>query len=197
MGTATHDDDAYRGPTIPTALADRLGRLMALEAPPETFADWVDAMVAVAERHGIDVGLDALCTTDDALHRATVGDETLGFRCAQDALIVPFLVDDVDAVRVRTACPVTDTRIAISVDPEAVAVEPAGAVLSFGVARDVEPPASGAPGPLEAYRHVCPYGNAFASRAAYRAWAAEVDALTMPVSVADTVEFARAIGRVA
>lgn len=197
MGTTTPADQPYRGPTIPDALADQLGRIMGLEAPPETFADWVDAMVAVAERDGIDAGLDALCTTDDSPHAAAFGGETRYFQCAQDAIIVPFLLDDVDAVDVRTESPVSGERISIAVDDASVAVEPAGAVMSFGVAREVDPPAGGEPGPIQAYRYVCPYGNAFASRAEYRSWSAAVDAHTMPVSVADTVEFARAIGRAA
>lgn len=191
------DDDPYRGPTIPEALGDQLRTVMGLEARPGTFGDWVDAMAALADREGLAIDLDALCATDASPHRATYGGETVHYRCAQDAFIVPFLAEDVDAVDVETACPVSGERIDIAVSPSSVAVEPPEAVMSFGVSRDVDPPADGAGGPLRAYRHVCPYGNAFASRAAYRTWAAGTPAHTMPISVADTVAFARAIGRVA
>lgn len=190
---ATERPDAYRGPTIPAALGERLRTLLDLEARPETFGDWVDAMARVVAREGLDVDLDALCTTDDSPHRARFDGRVQHYRCVQDAFVVPFLAPDVDRVEIETASPVGGAPIAIAVGPDGVDVEPPTVVLSFGVAADPDPTDDASP--ALAYGQVCPYGHAFRSAAEYETWADRVDAVTMPVSVPDGLAFARELAR--
>lgn len=185
----------YRGPEIPAPLGDQLRAALALEERPGTFGDWVDAMAVLVDREGIDVDLDTLCTTDESPHRATFDGRTQHYQCAQDAFVVPFLAEDVDAVRIETECPVTGESIAIAVNGSGLTVSPDETVVSFGVADDLDAPEAGTASPVLAYEHICPYGHAFASSEAYEAWAADVDALTMRVSTADTLQLAKALGR--
>lgn len=190
-----NDDEAYRGPTIPAPMGEQLRRTLGLDDRPRTFGDWVESIAVVTDRDGIEPTLDALCTTDASPHRATFDGRTQHYRCVQDAFIVPFLADDVDRVDIETQSPVSGDPIAITVAESGVEVDPDGTVTSFGVDAAVEPPAGGPSSAALAYRHVCPYGHAFAAPAEYERWAADTDAHTMRVSVADTLAFARAIGR--
>lgn len=190
------DDRPYRGPNIPTRLGDALQTALGLDTRPRTFGDYVDAMASLVDQQRLDVDLETLCTADESPHRATFRGETRHYHCTLDALIVPFLADDVGRVEVHTVCPVDGDRISFTVAASTIDASPANALLSFGVAADVEPPADG-PSPALAYRRVCPYGKAFAAPDAYEQWASETDAQTMALSVADVVELARALGAVA
>lgn len=187
----------YRGPDIPRPLGERLETAFGLADRPETFGDWVDAMAAVTDRDGIDVGPDTLCTTDRSPHRARFDGETQHYRCALDTMIVPFIADDVDVVEVRTESPASGAVVEFTVTPAGVDADPAGAVVSFGVAAEVDPPDPGVPGSVLAYEQVCPYGHAFPSRDEYEAWAEAVDAVTMATPIEDALELARALGTVA
>lgn len=194
--TDTIEQTEYRGPAIPEPIGENLQIALGLPDRPETFGDWVAAMAAVTDRDGIDVDLDTLCTTDDSPHRASFDGETQHYQCTQDAFIVPFLTDDVEEVEILSESPVRGEVVRITVTETDVDVDPSSAVMSFGVAADVDPPDEGVPAPVFAYAQVCPYGNAFVSSAEYEAWAREVDGRTMAVSVEDTLELARALGRV-
>lgn len=188
--------DGYRGPDIPTEMGEQLEVALGLGDRPRTFGDWVEELAAIAERDGVEVGLETLCTADDSPHRATFDGGTQHYQCVQDAFVVPFLAGDVGAVEIETESPVRGERIRFTVSADGIDVEPAGVVMSFGVAADADSPASDVPSPVLAYGRVCPYGNAFVSEDEYETWAADVDAFTMAVSPADTLEFARAVGEV-
>lgn len=195
----------YSGPDVPAPLGERLQTAFRLDERPRTFADWVGAMARVVERDGLTLDLDTLCTTDRSPHRAAFDGETRYFRCVLDAMIVPFLFDDVDTVAVRTAGPLSGDAVEIVVDGRAVGVgvkgravevEPPGALTSFGVADDVSEPGPDEMGPSLAYGRVCPYVRAFPSPGEYETWAGTVDAVTVPVPVEDALELARALGSV-
>lgn len=191
------DGTEYRGPDIPAPLGEQLAVALGLAERPLAFGDYVDAMAWLVDRDGLDVDLNALCTTDASPHRARFDGKTRHYHCTLDAVIVPFLADDVGTVRVETACPVSGDRVRFTVTEWLVDAEPPGAVLSFGVAADVDEPPGDGHSPALAYRRVCPYGKAFASREEYDTWAAGTDAITMPISMADGLELARALGEIA
>lgn len=187
----------YRGPDIPTPLGDQLQLALGLDERPETFGDWVDALAFLADRDDIDVGLDMLCTTDDSPHKATFDGRTQHYQCFQDPIIVPFLADGVDTVTIETESPVSGEPIELRVTETEIEATPSGVVTSFGVADDVEAPAEDVPSPILAYGRFCPYGNVFLSDDEYETWTSEVNAITMSTDLADTLELAQAIGKVA
>lgn len=190
-------DDAteYHGPAVPEPLGEQLQAVFAVDERPRTFGDVVDAVADLADRAGIEVDLETLCTTDESPHRATFRGRTRHYLCPQDALVVPFLAEDVTAVDVETVSPVRGRRVEFTVSEAGIDADPPETVLSFGVASDAGDRSTADHGPVVAYRQICPYGKAFASRAEYDAWAADVDAYTTVISMADALEFARALGR--
>lgn len=194
---STDDGSAYRGPDIPQPLGAGLQVALDLEQRPRTFGEYVDEMASLIERDGLDVDLDTLCTTDESPHRATFRGETQHYHCTLDAVIVPFLADDVDRVDIETVSPVSGHPITYTVTDSAIEAEPAGAVLSFGVGADLEAPSPDERSPALAYRRVCPYGKAFASREEYERWAEATDAHTMPLTLEDALALAAALGDVA
>lgn len=188
---------AYRGPEIPEPLGDQLRLALGLDDRPETFGDWVDGLVDIARRDGVDLGPDVLCTVDESPHRATFDGRTRHYRCVQDPIILPFLVEEVDAVEIRTEVPTSGEPVELAVTETDIVTDPDGVVMSFGVAESVDGPPEDLPSPLLAYGRFCPYGHAFTTREEYEAWAADVDALTMATSAEETLELARALGRIA
>ena len=187
-------DSTYRGPEIPEALGEQIRRVLGLDQRPDVFSDWVEALARIAERDGFEMNMDALCTTADSPHQARFGDESKYYRCVQDPIIVPFLVDDVDTVEIETRSPVSDSPIELVVTEEGIDSAPADAVFSFGVDASVDGPPDAGVSPAFAYGRFCPYGHAFPSEQEYEEWAEEVDAYTMAVSMSDTFEWARALG---
>lgn len=194
---STDDSPEYRGPDIPSPLGEQLRVALGLDTRPRTFGNYVDAMASLVDRAGLDVDLDTLCTTDASPHRATFRGETQHYHCTLDALIVPFLADDVEQVDIRTVSPVSGDTITFTVTESTIDPDPPDAVLSFGVAADVEAPPTDSRSPALAYRRICPYGKAFGSRAEYEQWADETEAYTMAITTEDSFELARALGRVA
>lgn len=186
------DDSTYRGPSIPGPLGEGLRTALGLDERPSRFGDYVDAMARFVDRAGLAVDLDTLCTTDESPHRALFCGTVQHYHCTLDAIIVPFIEAAVDRVVVETASPVSGSRIEYTVTEAEIVPDPASAVLSFGVGTDLNPPAE--PDPALAYRRVCPYGKAFVSLDEYERWAAEVDAHTMPITMADGLALARALG---
>lgn len=199
---STNDDSTYVGPDVPRPLGECLQHLLALDARPRTFGDYVAAMASLVKTRGLGVDLTSLCTTDDSPHRATFLGETHQYHCTLDALVVPFVAEAPPEVHVRTVCPVSDDLVTFTVTPSTIDSHPADAVQSFGVATDVQPPSGEGqppgtddPSPALAYRRVCPYAKAFTSQTAYEAWDRDVNAHTMTVTTRDALELARALGR--
>lgn len=190
-------ESRYRGPAIPESLGEQVQRVLGLDERPEVFGDWVDALALIADRDGIELTMDTLCTTNDSPHEARFDGETTYYRCVQDPIIVPFLTDDVDTVEIETRSPVSDSSIALTVTESGIDAEPGDAVFSFGVDASVDGPPEDGVTPAFAYGVFCPYGHAFPSEREYEEWAAEVDAITMATSMRDTFEWARALGEIA
>ena len=190
-------DDAtdYRCPAISEPLGEQLQAVFAVDERPRRFGDVVGAVASFVDRAGVEGNLEALCTTDESPHRATFRGRTQHYLCTLDALVVPFLADDVTTVDVETVSPVSGRRVTFSVSEGGIDADPPNAVLSFGVAGDAGSRSTADHGPVVAYRQICPYGKAFASRAEYDDWASGVDAYTTAISAADALELARALGR--
>ncbi len=166
-------------------LATHVQRAFDMDETPETYRDLWAAIErtfgAVLDR---DLSLADLCTTERSPHWAAVGDRRQHYQCVTDAYMVGAVI--AEPVTARTVCPVSGTELAVEFDGEGGVTAPAGAVLAFGVRRDVEPP-DGPVTPEAMYGRVCPYNKAFASRAAFEEWADE-DAL-----VAEAVDLEAAL----
>lgn len=194
---SNNDYSTYRGPTIPESLGAGLRVALDLDQRPRNFGEYVDAMASIIEREGLDVDLATLCTTDESPHRATFRGRTQCYHCTLDALIVPFLAEDVGRVEIETESPLRGEEITFAVTESTIESDPPEAVLSFGIGTDVEPPHPEAESPALAYRRVCPYGKAFVSEAEYERWTEQTDAHTMMLTMEDGLALARALASVA
>ncbi|MFB6352671.1 MAG: organomercurial lyase [Halobacteriales archaeon] len=194
---SSDDGSTYRGPAIPRPLGEGLQLALDLDQRPRDFGEYVDEMATLVEREGLEVDLDTLCTTDESPHKATFGGETQHYHCTLDAVIVPFLAEDVGRVDVETVSPVSGDRITYTVAGSSIVAEPGEAVLSFGVGTDVERPPPDARSPALAYRRVCPYGKAFVSHGEYERWAEATEGHTMAMSLEDALALSEALADVA
>jgi alkylmercury lyase len=148
--------------------------------PVETLREFAEASRAVA---GGAVAVDDLChVAGDSPHRATVGDERYQFRCFYDGVALARLRSE--PVELRTESP---GGAAVELDVAAdgsVAVTPADAAMSFGIAPD-----AGAldddPTPETVFEAACPWVKAFPSREAYEGWAAATAAPTVGLPLAE------------
>ena len=188
------DTESNRETNIPVAVGERLQTALRLDERPRTLTEWGEAMGDIVSREDIDVGLNALCTTDQSPHRARFDGTTQHFVCVQDAFIVPYVVSDVETVDITTESPVSGERIQVTVTDNEVTTDPAEAVMSVGVAADISEPATDADSPEIAYGKICPYGHAFLNREEYEQWADTVDAVTMVAPLEDAFQLARTIG---
>jgi len=193
MNESTDTESNHRT-EIPKPVGDGLQAALGLSDRPRTLTDWGTAMSEVVEREGIDVDLQALCTTDQSPHRARFAGSTQHFVCVQDAFIVPSVTGDVETVEITTESPVSGERIDAVVTDDEVEIDPPGAVMSFGVAAGI------AESPVEddsqeiAYGKICPYGHAFVDREEYEEWAETVESVTMVAPLEDAFRLAQAIG---
>lgn len=188
------DTESNRETDIPVAVGERLQTALRLNERPRTLTEWGEAMGDIVSREDIDVGLNALCTTDQSPHRARFDGTTQHFVCVQDAFIVPYVVSDVEIVEITTESPVSGERIEVTVTDDEVKTDPTEAVMSVGVAADISEPAADADSPEIAYGKICPYGHAFPNREEYEQWAGTVDAVTMVAPLEDAFQLARTIG---
>lgn len=178
---------------IPPAVGLGLQAALGLDERPRTLQGWGEAMGEIVSREDIDVGLDALCTTDQSPHQAHFDGTTQHFVCVQDAFIVPYVVNDVETVDITTESPVNGEPIEVSITDDQVEIDPEGAVMSFGVAADISPPKN-ADSQEIAYGKICPYGHAFKDRSEYVTWAETVDAATTVAPLEAAFQLAKAIG---
>lgn len=166
---------------LPEPLGERVQETFDLWTRPDTYGEWAEGIVEAFEADAQhELSTEDLCETDDSPHSATVGGETTHYMCAQDPLVVGLLAEE--PVTVESAPPNRAASIRIEFRPGGeIAMEPAGALFSFGIAADAETPATITP--AEIYGLVCPYGHAFPNDDAYQEWAADVDAVTDVLSV--------------
>ncbi len=173
-----HDTDstALADQHLPPNLADAIATAFGLDEPPATLDDWVAAASRFLDDSGLSVGVEDLCITEESRHVARVDGDDRQFHCVLDTLILPFLAPDESPVHVRSRSPVSDDVVELAVSRDAVEVTPTGAVMSFGFADGLDVPDPGDVDPALAYESVCPYINAFPSRAEYDRWARETPA---------------------
>lgn len=138
--------------------------------------------------------IDDLCHVEaETPHRATTADQTYYFRCFYDGIILAYLADE--PVEIRTESPV-GKPIEMRASPNGtIDATPSGAVMSFGIATDVEPSADDTdPTVGEIVEMVmCPYVKAFPTRDAYAYWAEGSDGATVGMPLAASVPFAAAL----
>lgn len=179
---------------IPPSLADSIQSAFDEEERPSTLDDWVTVITRLLDEADISVGVEELCTASESRHVAGIDGTDRHFHCVLDTLVLPFLRPEASPLAVRSRSPDGDDMIELTVSPETIEVTPAEAVMSFGHADGLDVPDPDDIDPALAYRSICPYINAFPTRAAYERWAEETpDAATMAISFPQGLELARAL----
>lgn len=191
-------DAAIENRELPPDVAEAFRIALDADEPPDTIGDWLDD----ASRHLEDAGADPsfgdeeLCLADSTRHEARIGEAVEHFQCVLDPLLLPFVLEDATDIEVRSESPVSDAVVTIDVTRDDLSVDPGDAVVSFGVAADVDPPGDDQDALAYGYAAFCPYINAFADREEYEEWADETPAAaTMALSVADAHALAGRLGR--
>jgi hypothetical protein len=171
-------------------VGDRMATLFDRDPPIETVAEWIDAMEDAFQEHvGHAPTRGDLCTTPDGNHVLETDGERESYVCVLDPLMVPFLVDEPG--RVRSETPATGAEIVIDVGPDGVETSQDDALVSIGVAADVDDADVGQVTPELAYRTICPYVHAFVDESAFERWVASSDGVAMALPVEEGVIVAR------
>jgi hypothetical protein len=169
---------------------------MGLNEPPATLGEWADAMSQLLKEADIAVGVEEMCTADSTRHEVRIGSDVQYFSCVLDTLLVPFVIDEPEIIDIRSQSPVSGDIIEIQASQDSIEVIPDDAVMSFGVAADVEALSDGGNGPVLAYDRFCPYVNAFSSEMEYEQWATETaDAVTMGLPLKEGFTLAQTLAQ--
>lgn len=173
---------------LPSDVASTMSRF--LGEPVETLDDFVTATRDATD--GGALAVDDLCHTEDETpHRAIAEDETYYFECFYDGIALAHLVNE--SVEIRTESPAHE-RIEMRASPEGdIDVTPSDAVMSFGIALGVKPPADGRSVDEAAVAAMCPYVKAFPTRESYERWAETVDAAMVGMPLTAGVPVAAAL----
>lgn len=173
-------DDALSTP-LPPDVGAAVASAYGTEERPATFGDWLDGMAAAYAATDVDSEPEDMCAVEESRHVVERGGETTAYVCVLDPLAIPFI--EGRSAHVRSDPPVGEGTIEFRIGPDDVTVDPAEAVVSFGV--DAPPPDA----PLsveETYDRLCPYGHAFPEEAAYERWDGDVEGIVTTVIDAET-----------
>lgn len=195
---ASTDGEAV-GPTVdltavslPPEVGQQLGTLLGSSEPFRSVGAWIEATRErlVRERGRVATVAD-LCTAADGDHRfvAANGDETQAYVCVLDPLAYPFLTNTPGTIRSVTQ--VREAELTVDVTSAGVESTHEDAVVSLGVADDVEPVDELSVSVV--YRQVCGYVHVFADRQEYDEWESDVDAVTTPIPLETGVGIAKSI----
>jgi alkylmercury lyase len=165
---------------LPAELSERLGVVLALDHPPASFGDLAAALRPVLTVEG-GVAPERLCCAGPSRHevRFDGNEEITHTHCVLDALILPLMADT--TAHIRSIDPLGGV-VSITAGPGQVSSDAIDAVISFGAASGDG---------HDVYEAVCPYINAFATRADYERWAAGTpEAITVALSLPDAAALA-------
>lgn len=160
---------------LPADMAEAMNRFYGTQSL-ETLEDFVE--ITRAEAGGGSIHVEDLCHVDgESDHRATTDHDTYHFECFYDGIALAFLAGE--PVDIKTRSP-SGTEIDIHASPDGdIEVTPSDAVMSFGIADEVDNERASEPTVQAVYANICPYVKAFPSRESYQGWAAAVDGATV------------------
>lgn len=186
------DTDPLAMTTLPPDLADAVSGLTPTGNSPETVADLADGFGRLLDGAGVRIGLANMFQPEETRHAVEFDGRVEHVPCVLDAVVVAFAVD-ATPVHVRSASPVGDDPVRLTVGAGSVDVSPATATFSLGVAESEanDPDLSVLVGAESVAMASCSYINAFQDASAYERWNDELaGAVAMPVGLDVLAAFA-------